>query len=178
MKRNQDSPSPQFQVSRCHRRKCNQHTKVTRPWVLIAELCYLHVPGPLVLWVQISFKIISYPGRRRMLPKVLHITTTLSNDTGIHYYRSTKGAGWCELIQVGHYHIWILYQQLSFENAPWEHDAKKRAVTNPGSHEGGLPHHLPSRKEHGDWPAPKYGLGKSKDATYWYTVVSKRQGQE
>lgn len=84
--------------------------------------------------------------------------------TGIHHYRSTKGTGWCELIQVNQYQIWILYQWPSFENAPWEQDVKKRAVTKPGSYKYkyGLPHHPPSREEHGDRSAIKYGFGKER----------------
>lgn len=103
-----------------------------------------------------------------MLPNVLHTTTILNTDRGIHCYRSTKGTGWCELIKVDQYQIWILYQWPSFENAPWEQDAKKRAVTKPGSYKYkyGLSHHPPSREEHGDRSATKYGFGKSKDATH------------
>lgn len=103
-----------------------------------------------------------------MLPNVLHTNTILNTDKVIHHYWSTKGTGWCELIQVDQYQIWILYQRPSFENAPWEQDAKKRAVTKSGSYKYkyGLPHHPPYREEHGDRSATKYGFGKSKDATH------------
>ena len=99
-----------------------------------------------------------------MLPNVLHTTTILNIDRGIRHYRSTKGKGKCELIQVDQYQIWILHQQPSFENAPWEQDVKKRAVTKPGSYKYkyGLPHHSPSREKHGDRSATKYGFGKAR----------------